>query len=305
MLTAALIKQLRAEVAGTIECGVPSADFTTWKVGGRADALIEPHTATAAERALEILHREKVPWLAIGGGSNLLIRDGGYRGVLISTRKLRTIDISADQYLRAESGASLAEVSKKSISAGLAGFERLAGIPGTIGGATVMNAGAKGTEVGSMVHEVILHNGVTRMIWNQAQCAFAYRQSAIPTDALVTQVKLKLAAGDAQQLRSTYDEQLKSRLAAHPYEWPNAGSVFKNPPRKAAWKLIDAAGLRGEQRGGAQISPRHANFIVNLGTATANDILALVSMAQERVADKFGIELELEVKVVGEAGNGA
>lgn len=301
-MSATLTTQLRNAVDGTIETGVVLSRYTTWKVGGRADWLIAPRTIAGLEKALTILRTAGVPWLVVGGGSNLLVKDGGFRGAVIAMHRLRAIDIRSDGQVQVEAGATLAQVIKKGIKAGWGGLESLAGIPGTIGGATVMNAGAGGMELGSVIREVQLHNGEDRQCWGHDQCGFSYRNSAFQRDSVVTAVTLALAAGDPAQLETRYQERLAARRETHPYGLPNAGSVFKNPPGKVAWRMIDAVGLRGARRGDAQISPRHTNFIVNLGAACAADILALIDFTRKRVAAEFDVELETEVKIVGEDG---
>jgi len=301
-MSATLTTQLRNAVDGTIETDVALSQYTTWKVGGRADWLITPCTIAGLEKVLTLLRATAVPWLVVGGGSNLLVKDGGFRGAVIAMHRLRAIDIRSDGQVQVEAGATLAQVITKGIKAGWGGLESLAGIPGTIGGATVMNAGADGVELGSVIREVQLHNGEDRQHWSHDQCGFSYRSSAFQRDSVVTAVTLALTAGDSAQLETRYRERLAARRETHPYGLPNAGSVFKNPPGKVAWRMIDAVGLRGARRGDAQISPCHTNFIVNLGAARAADILALIDFTRQRVAAEFDVELETEVKIVGEDG---
>ncbi|MDF1580072.1 MAG: UDP-N-acetylmuramate dehydrogenase [Desulfuromonadales bacterium] len=301
-MSATLTTQLRNAVDGTIETDVALSRYTTWKVGGRADWLITPRTIDGLEKALTMLRATGVPWLVVGGGSNLLVKDGGFRGAVITMHRLRTIDIRSDGQVQVEAGATLAQVIKKGIKAGWGGLESLAGIPGTIGGATVMNAGADGMELGRVIREVQLYNGEDRQRWSHDQCGFSYRSSAFQRDSVVTVVTLALTVGEPAQLETRYKERLAARRETHPYGLPNAGSVFKNPPGKVAWRMIDAVGLRGARRGDAQISPRHTNFIVNLGGARAADILALIEFTRKRVAAEFDVELETEVKIVGEDG---
>ena len=275
------------------------ASHTTWRVGGPADLFILPADREDVLMALRLLQAAHCPWLAIGSGSNLLVRDGGIRGAVLNLTNLHQRQFLADGRVVAEAGLPLAHLIRLCVEKGLQGLEALAGIPGSVGGAVAMNAGAGGQEMSGVVAEVVLATpeGETRR--QAADLQFAYRRCEFPSQALLVEVTLAMTMADPQELQRIYRERMTHRRQAHAVGGANAGSVFKNPAGGQAWKLIDEAGLRGATAGGAKVSEHHTNFIVNTGTATARDILNLIERIKETVWACRGVDLEPEVRIIG------
>jgi UDP-N-acetylmuramate dehydrogenase len=295
----ALLDELGRCCRGELLRNEPLSRHTTWRVGGPAAALFRPANHVDLVRAIRLLRGAELPWLVLGGGSNLLVRDGGYDGMVIDLRHFNAVRIGADGLVEAEAGVRLNALIKQLVTAGLAGLEELAGIPGTVGGAVVMNAGAGRQEFGNVVEEVEVLNGET-YAWRQAETfGFAYRQSGVEPGEIVTAVRLRLAGGDPDLLGAIYAERLDHRRQSHAVGGPSAGSVFKNPPGMRAWELVQRSGWRGRGVGGAEVAERHANFIINRGTATAADIEALITAIRRDVQREAGVTLESEVKIVG------
>jgi UDP-N-acetylmuramate dehydrogenase len=279
---------------------VPMAKRTTWRVGGTADRLVSPRSL-ADLQAFLASGEAVAPFLWVGHGSNLLVRDGGLAGTVICTRSgpkaLEQIDATT---VRAEAGVSSARVARFAADAGLAGAEFLAGIPGSVGGALAMNAGAYGSELADILTavEVINERGEVRRA-APAEFEFAYRHARVPEGEWFVAAHLGLTPGDAATIRERTKEMLAHRERTQPVNLANAGSVFRNPPGDHAARLIEAAGLKGSREGGAEVSEQHANFIVNRGGACAADIEALIRRVQERVQAFAGVSLEPEVRIVG------
>ncbi|WP_298138625.1 UDP-N-acetylmuramate dehydrogenase [Acidiferrobacter sp.] len=278
----------------------PLSGHTTWRVGGPADLFYVPPTV-AALAAFLAAHRD-LPLLWLGLGSNTLARDGGFRGVVIATAGgLSTIGLS-DKRVRAEAGVPLAKLARFSAQSGFMGLEFLAGIPGTVGGALAMNAGAGGHEIWEYVVavETIDRQGrITRR--TREDFEVGYRHATSSREEWFVGAFFNLAPGDTEAGMARIREQLALRNRTQPLHTANAGSVFRNPPGDYAGRLIEAAGLKGLREGGAMVSPRHANFIVNDGTASAADIERLIDRVRSRVREQTGIVLGLEVKIVGDA----
>lgn len=267
------------------------------------EALCYVRGVQELKEMLPFLNREEIPYLAVGKGSNLLVRDGGLKGVVVVLRdRLASIedDPNSRAVVRAGGGVGIGELLTHCGENGLGGVEFLAGIPGTVGGALAMNAGAFGKEIGSMVQEI-------QMVTNQGQLVtaksadlhFSYRGISIPQGAIIVNGSFQLVRESPETISKRVADFLKKRRLSQPLEYPSGGSVFKNPPNSYAGRLIERSGLKGKEIGGAMISPKHANFIVNMGGARAEDILALMDLARERVKEDVGIELEPEIKVVG------
>jgi len=236
----------------------------------------------------------------VGRGSNLLVRDAGIRGVVVDLRHLDHFERAGDTVV-AGGGLALGRLVRRLGEAGLGGLEAIAGIPGTVGAAVRMNAGAHGREIGELLIEARIATRDGRLTWRPAaSLGLGYRSSRLGDDEWVVEVRLEArpATPDAAERLHAL---LAERAAAQPVTLPSAGSIFKNPPGAPAWRLIRDAGLAGRQIGGAQISPQHTNFIVNLGGATAADVEALITLARERVLAESGVALALEVVVLGEA----
>ncbi len=289
-----------AEV-GEMRADEPMARHTTFGVGGPADLYVAVRSAETLAQATRLAAEAEAGPFVLGSGSNIVVADGGIRGVVIDNRA-RQEQAEGDTH-RVESGASFAGFARRMCRAGLAGLAWAVGIPGTLGGAVVYNAGAYGGCLADVLTRVRLLGPDSNAGWRPAEeLGLVYRGSAFTrgqfADSTVLEAELTLSAGDAPALlaeASSYDTR---RLTAQP-RGRNAGSIFKNPPETPAWKLIESVGLRGEQRGGAAISDRHANFFVNLGGAHAADVLWLVEEAERRVRDQHGLQLEREVGFVG------
>ena len=298
-----LIEALR-EAAGA-QCILEQESMkkhTTFRIGGPADIFAVPDTIEKAAKIIGICREQKVPFYVIGNGSNLLVSDQGYRGVVVQVYKnLSAIEIKGD-IITAQAGAMLSVIAKKAMAASLTGFEFASGIPGTVGGAAVMNAGAYGGEMKQVLTEVtvLTREGELRRIPSE-ELKLGYRYSVIPEKGwIVLEAKLKLHRGDYDMIRARMDELKEKRVEKQPLELPSAGSTFKRPEGYFAGKLIMDAGLRGFSVGGAQVSEKHCGFVVNTGEATAKDVRDLIREVSRQVKTKFGVELEPEVKMLGE-----
>ena len=295
-----LLDELAQRCRGEVLRDEPLSRHTTWRVGGPAAALFRPANHVDLVKAARLLNGAELPWLVLGGGSNLLVRDGGFPGVVIDLCHFNAVRLGADGIVEAEAGVRLNALIKQLVAGGLAGLEELAGIPGTVGGALVMNAGAGSQEFGQVVEEVEMLSGETFLWRHAASLAFGYRQSGLEPGEIVTAVRLRLGSGDPELLNASYAERLQHRRQAHAVGGASAGSVFKNPPGKKAWELVAGCGWQGRGIGGALVSERHANFIVNTGRATAADIESLIEAIRSDVDRQTGVKLETEVKIVGE-----
>ena len=294
-----LLDELVRRCRGKLLRDEPLWRHTSWQVGGPAAALFRPANHVDLVKVVRLLNTAKCPWMVLGGGSNLLVRDGGFPGVVIDLHEFSAVRFSADGLVEAEAGVRLNALVKQLVSTGLAGLEELAGIPGTVGGAVLMNAGAGGQDFGSVVEEVEVLVGETFAWRPAALLAFDYRRSAIAAGEIVTAARLRLASNDPDLLAATYAERLAHRRQAHAVGGPSAGSVFRNPPGHKAWELVAGCGWRGRGIGGARVAERHANFIVNTANASAADIETLIEAIRTDVRRETGIDLEPEVKIVG------
>lgn len=278
---------------------------TSIGVGGRADAVAFPESAAELGRLVALLHAEGIPVFFVGNGTNLIVRDDGFRGVIVVTKGLRSVRLEprgeGRAAIRAEAGASLAEVVALSAREGLTGMEFCAGIPGSVGGGIRMNAGAYGSEMKDVLESVDLLNGEGNIkSCGRSALQFEYRSLALPEGACVLGGVFDLARGDREAVERRIREILRTRSGKHPLQYRSAGSVFKNPKGMPAGRIIDEAGLKGLTLGGARVSEMHGNFIVNLGSATSKDIIGLIELVREKVREKRGIDLEPEVKIIGE-----
>lgn len=274
---------------------------TSWRIGGLADVFVEPANREELRLAVAYANEREIPLTIIGAGTNILVSDEGIRGVVVKVgRGVDRISLNGDTII-AESGAKLSQVAALARDAGLGGFEFSAGIPGNIGGAVVMNAGANGVSIGARVKEVLLLN-LAGCFFKKTkdEINFGYRSSALQNDsAIVVEAFFSCFQRDKEAIKREMEVFIKRRKETQPLHYPSAGSIFKNPPGDTAGRLIEAAGLKGARVGDAQISTLHANFIINLGEARARDIMMLVEKARKSVLELFGIELKPEVKVVG------
>ncbi|MFO7600256.1 MAG: UDP-N-acetylmuramate dehydrogenase [Candidatus Desulfacyla sp.] len=296
--------ELLRTAAGRVEFDAPMRRRTTFRVGGSAEALYEAPDLEDLCRIVSYLFREEIPYLVIGRGSNLLVRDGGIRGVVILLSGIfsRIEGRQPDESdVLAGAGLSIADLLIWCRRRGLSGIEFLAGIPGTVGGAVAMNAGAFGDEIGAWVREIRLvdPHGELHTI-DRSRLIFSYRSLDMERGAIIAQVGFRLNPETGKDVAGSISGYLKRRKASQPIEDASAGSVFRNPPNDYAGRLIEEAGLKGKRFGGAMISSKHANFIVNTGGATAADVLALIDAAREAVMRTAGIELKPEIHVVGD-----
>jgi UDP-N-acetylmuramate dehydrogenase len=286
---------------GEVRFDEPMARHTTLRIGGPVDAWVEPSTVEALARVRAACHRLDLPNRAFGAGSNLLVKDGGVRGVAFSLKRLSEVRGDGHGEVWVGAGASTGKLLAYATRKDLGGVEFLGGVPGTVGGGLIMNAGTYLGEFKDVTTEVFaLGSGGQVVRRSHEACGFQYRKSAIPPSEIVTHARLTLVPRPRAEIEAAVAALRERRRAREPHGVPNAGSIFKNPPGDYAGRLIEAAGLKGRRVGGAEISPVHANWIVNAGGATAADVLGLVEIARAAVVERFGITLELEVKVVGE-----
>ncbi len=279
----------------------PLARYTSWKIGGPADAYATVHDRTELAHLMRFCLRRRLAWWTIGGGSNVLVGDGGVRGAVIrlagefATAQVRFDDGSV--IVDAGGSADMALVTAKAASAGAVGIGSLAGIPGTIGGSLRMNAGTD-REIGEFVREVWVQSP-SRPQPHRANVRYLYRRSTLERDVVVSRVVLEFASSNSREVRSEMQTRLVKRKKTQPIALPNAGSCFRNPPGDKAARLIEFAGAKGWREGGAEVSTLHANFINNLGGATAKDVATLLARVRHAVWDRSNVELQLEVHLVG------
>ena len=280
----------------------PMSRRTTFRAGGAADWLVEPDTEGQLAEIIRLCREQQVPWYILGNGSNLLVGDKGFHGVMIVLGKnWNQVEITG-QTIRAGAGALLYTVAKQALAASLTGLEFASGIPGTIGGAVVMNAGAYGGEMRQVLTRVRVMTGDGQVkILDASELELGYRTSCILSRGyIILEAELLLEMGSQEDIRSQMQDYAGRRREKQPLEYPSAGSTFKRPAGYFAGKLIDEAGLRGFGVGGAQVSEKHCGFVINRGGATAADIVELCRQVKERVFQNSGVELELEVKLLGE-----
>lgn len=297
-----LIAELEEAGIGRVSLNESLAEHTTWKIGGPADLFVVPDTREQLAAALRILHRHGVPWTALGRGSNTLVSDKGVRGAVIKPG--RGFDFVRFDGRAATAGASYSFI-KLSVMAGkegLTGLEFAGGIPGTVGGAVYMNAGAHGSDVSRILQSVdIVWEDGTVGTYGKEDMAFGYRHSILQERrGFVTEATFLLEEGDRKEIAAAMASFKDRRLRTQPLQMACAGSVFRNPPNDHAARLIEAAGLKGLREGEAEVSLLHANFIVNHGGAKAEDVLTLIRRVQSTVEDRFGIQLVPEVLLMGE-----
>lgn len=275
---------------------------TTLRIGGPADAWFEPASVEDLRRAVAFCGGRGIPVCAVGGGSNLLVRDGGVRGLVVATRSLRRLERLGPTSIEVEAGVSTGKLLAYATEAHLGGVEFLGGVPGSVGGGLIMNAGTylgEFKDVTVSVTTVRIADG-DLVVRPAGECGFAYRRSAIPRDEIVVAARLELYPRPREEIEADVRALRERRHAREPKGFPNAGSIFKNPPGLFAGKLIEECGLKGARVGGAQVSDKHANWILNVGEAKAADLLALIERVRATVLERSGVALELELQVIGE-----
>ncbi len=282
----------------------PMVKHTSFKIGGPADAFIKVDNIEELKETLDLSKKNQIPLTIIGNGSNILVTDKGIRGI---TAKLNLKDIEIKnennkQIIKVEAGVPVGLLAQKLLKEEITGFEELSGIPGTIGGAVIMNAGAHGKELKDILKKVTAmdYNGNIHEFTNE-ECQFSYRNSRFQKEKyIILQATLELEKGNSTEIKEKMDEYMQFRKEKQPIEYPNAGSTFKRGEDFVTAKLIDEAGLKGYKIGGAQVSEKHAGFIVNVDNATAKDVIELTDYIKEKIEEKFGKKINLEIQIIGE-----
>ena len=294
-----LLKIMSEEQVKTEE---PMKNHTTFRVGGPAEFFVMPRTAEEVKKVIDLCRRESFPYYIIGNGSNLLVSDQGYRGVVLQIYKEMSCIEIEENVIVAQARALLSAIANKALENGLTGFEFAAGIPGTLGGACVMNAGAYGGEMKDVLEEVtVLTEEGEVLIIPKENLELGYRTSIIARKGyIVLEARIQLREGEKEAIKSLMEELKDKRVSKQPLEYPSAGSTFKRPEGYFAGKLIQDAGLRGFSVGGAQVSEKHCGFVINRENATAADVAELMRQVSARVEEEFGVKLEPEVKRLGE-----
>ncbi|WP_134700272.1 UDP-N-acetylmuramate dehydrogenase [Ammoniphilus sp. YIM 78166] len=297
-----IVEELLKADIGTVLENEPLANHTTWKIGGPADIFIQPRDKYGLASAMKIVYKYKLPWRVIGKGSNLLVQDKGIRGIVFKLADGLDHLRFEDDVVHVGAGYSFIRLSVMAGKEGLTGLEFAGGIPGSVGGAVYMNAGAHGSELSRIFKsaEVLTETGEL-VEYLHEDMKFSYRHSILQeTGGLVVSAVLQLAHGNRKEIADSMASFKDRRRATQPLQLPCAGSVFRNPLPDHAGRLIEAAGLKGYCIGDAQVSEKHANFIVNRGRATAQDVLMLIDYIQKEIAERYKVQLVPEVEVVGE-----
>lgn len=299
-LSGKLVQALTAAAHGKIKVREPLAPYTSYRIGGPTPVMVFPDSETEIAAILNIIHTADLPLLVIGKGSNLLISDHGWEGVTLYLGDNLSGWWFENDTAYAMAGTTLLDFVKACCEKGLAGLERLAGIPGAVGGALKMNAGAFGQEIGTVTASVYgRYPDGSPFAAQGPEVGFGYRRAPGLEDIILTRGRFKLLSGNKQDLEKEMADTLALRATKQPLSCPSCGSVFKRPEGHYAGALIEKAGLKGRNVGGAMVSPKHAGFIVNHRNATASDIYALIRLIEKTVKDEFGVKLEREVKVIG------
>ena len=283
----------------------PMSNYTSLRVGGKADALVVINSEEQLSKIVNRLKNENIDFFPAGNLTNVIVRDGGYRGVILLMTGLKKVicQRSSDgrQVIYAEAGASLDSVISLALAEELTGMEFCAGIPGSVGGAVRMNAGAYGKEMKDVLEKIyLLDVDGTKKDLHRQDISFGYRKINLPLQTIILAAKFRVEKGETKSIKNRMKEIMRWRREKHPLEYPSAGSVFKNIPGQPAGKIIEELGIKGKSCGDAQISPKHANFIVNKGKAKAADVLKLIAFVQEKVKKEKNINLETEVVIIGE-----
>lgn len=286
-----------------LQVNVLMKDHTSFRVGGPADVYVTPKTYEKVKEVIKICIESNTPYFIIGNGSNLLVKDGGIRGVVINMSKLNEVKADGERVI-AQGGALLSSASVEALKQSLKGMEFAHGIPGSVGGAVAMNAGAYNGEISQVIESALIvdREGSIRKL-SKEELELSYRMSAIlKYDYVVLEATFKLEQGDYNAIKERMDDLMNRRRDKQPLEYPSAGSTFKRPEGYFAAKLIEDSGLKGKRLGGAEVSIKHSGFIINKEGATAKEILDLISVVQQTVKEKYDVELSTEVRIIGEDG---
>jgi UDP-N-acetylmuramate dehydrogenase len=294
-----LLEDLQKDFRGEILSQEPLSAHTSWKLGGPAELYLVPESRADLQLALRCVQRSRQPWMVIGNGTNLLVSDCGFSGVVIQLGQMDKLDFLPGGKVEVEAGVQLGQLITACCRWGFGGLEELSGIPGMVGGALMMNAGALETEIGDLVSQIYLTDGLGEWALRRDQINFSYRHSGLAGKGVISRAVLQLTEADPAELEKRRSEVLERRKAVQRVPGAHAGSVFKNPAGEKAWQLIDKAGLRGRRIGNAEVSTVHCNHIVNLGGASSADVMALIEEVQRGVSEISGRQLELEVCLVG------
>jgi UDP-N-acetylmuramate dehydrogenase len=275
---------------------------TTFQTGGTADLLVESQNIDELQKLMKFVIHEGIPYIVVGRGSDLIVSDKGIRELVVKIGKNLSKGVIDNEHLEVEAGAAIIDISKEAQRNSLSGLEFACGIPGTVGGAVFMNAGAYGGEMKDILEEVLVLTVDGDLVVKKVnELELAYRSSVIQKNGgIILKAKFNLRKGNKEDIQGVMNELTRKREASQPLEFPSAGSIFKRPVGYFAGKLIQDAGLRGYQIGGAQVSLKHAGFIINAGNASSSDVLNLIKHIQTEVKNQFGVDLETEVKLVGE-----
>jgi UDP-N-acetylmuramate dehydrogenase len=297
-----IIKEIQELNAGKVKINEPMSQYTTIKIGGPADLFIEPSSIENLAKVMEIVRKHNLKWRAIGRGSNLLVSDEGIEGAVIKLGPgMDELEINGSE-IKAGGGYSLVSLATLISKKGLSGLEFASGIPGSVGGAVYMNAGAHGSDISKILTKahVLFDDGTMEWLSNE-EMEFSYRTSVLQTKrpGIVVEAVFKLAEGDRSTIVAEMQKNKDYRKETQPWNFPCAGSIFRNPLPKYAGRLIQEAGLKGFNIGGAKISEMHGNFIVNAGGATAGDVLAVIQHVKDTIYNMFGIKMETEVEIIG------
>ena len=295
-----LIDEIKKLNVGKILTNVSLKDYTTYKVGGIAKVMVYPKNTESLVKLLEFLKRENVKFMVLGKGSNVLFSDKEYDGVLIKLDEFNKIEVHNNRII-AGAGAPMIKVSREAIKHSLAGLEFASGIPGTVGGCVYMNAGAYNSDMGYVVSRVkVLTPKMTVITMVNRECDFHYRTSFFKKNKnyIVLEATFNLKKGNKELLEEVVADRLKRRLESQPLEYPSAGSVFRNPKDMYSGKLIEDLGYKGLEKGGAKVSEKHANFVVNYNKATAKDIKELIDFLKDEVKEKYGVDLVVEQEFI-------
>ncbi|MET3683785.1 UDP-N-acetylmuramate dehydrogenase [Alkalibacillus flavidus] len=279
----------------------PLNNHTYTKLGGEADFFVTPSSYEAVQQVVQLANREDVPFTLLGNGSNLIVKDGGIRGIVLSLKALTDIKVDGNEMI-VQSGARIIDASYRALDESLTGLEFACGIPGTVGGALFMNAGAYGGEIKDVLKEAVVVDRDGQLLTLPADAFdLQYRHSNIPEKGyIVLEALFALKPGQYDDVKAVMDDLTHKRESKQPLEYPSCGSVFKRPPGYFAGKLIQDSGLQGKGVGGAEVSTKHAGFIVNKNNATATDYIRSIEMVQQSVKEQFGVDLEREVRIIGE-----
>ena len=295
-------KDIRKMLTSVMTFDEPLAKHTTFGIGGPADCMVFPETREELSKLLKYAYQKKISAIFIGSGSNILVWDKGFDGIVISLKKsFKNLTIKRNSQIIVEAGVMLGTMVKQAMAAEIGGLESLIGVPGTVGGALIMNAGAFGSEISKYFDEAktMTIEGDTKS-YKKGEIEFSYRHSTFPKNEILLEATFQCKRGKPAEILKDRKVASDGRKSNQPLKFRSAGSIFKNPSDSlAAGYLIDKTGLKGTEWGGAAISEKHANFIVNMGDATAADVLYLIKLAKKYVAKKFHINLELEVKLIG------